>query len=150
MQPHSKNKVQLDAYFRKVLSESCTPQDPALDLLISRDPDLCLSNPDFPQKLPSGPLIKSYISDLITLETSSLLDTPSPEIPPPHIAVHNGGQSTLKTVRFGLCRPLPRLLSLQPAKEAKKNLRSGRPLTSSFFSGTATLSSGPAALGPVP
>lgn len=35
-------------------------------------------------------------------------------------------------------------------KESKENLRSGRPLTSSSFSGTATLSSGPAALGPVP
>lgn len=76
--PHSKNKVQLETDFRKVLSESCTPQDPAVDFLL-RDPDLRLSNPDFPQKLPSGHFIKSCIFDPITLETSPLLDTPSPQ-----------------------------------------------------------------------
>lgn len=95
MQSHSRNKVQLEAYFRKVVSESSAPQDPAVDPLIPRDPDLSLSNnPEFPPKLPSGPLIKSCLFDPITVETSPLLD-PFPTIPPPHIAVHNGEQSTL-------------------------------------------------------
>lgn len=44
-----------------------------------------------------------------------------PTIPPPHIAVHNRGQSTLRTVRFGLCRPLPGLLSLTACKGSKEN-----------------------------
>lgn len=92
---HSRNKVQLEPISERSSLESCTPQDPAVDLLIPRDPDLCLSNnPEFPPKFPSGPLIKSCLFDPITVETSPLQD-PFPTIPPPHIAMHNGRQSTL-------------------------------------------------------
>lgn len=92
-----------------------------MDLLIPRDPDLCLSNPDFPQKLPSGPLIKSCLFDPINHSGNvTAYWTPLPHNPSTPHRLAQWRTEHSRTVRFGLCRPLPGLLSLQPAREAQK------------------------------